>query len=780
MKSTPTLDRISSQPNVTRKLLGLAVAGALGIGANAFAQDTRDEAENAMLEEVIVTATRREESLMDVPLSVTAFSGEELELVAANDITYVAQTTPNVTLEVSRGTNSTLSAFIRGVGQQDPVVGFESGVGLYIDDVYLARPQAGVLDIYDVERIEVLRGPQGTLYGRNTIGGAIKYVTRRLSDEPEFKARMEVGSYSQLDVVLTGSIPLGDTFRIGGSVANLTRDGFGDNLYNGRENYNKDLFGYRFSAEWEPTDSLFIRLSTDSIEDDSDPKQGYRVYPGAFSGLPVLDDIYDTRANLDNPRQSVEADGVTLLVEWDLGSAWQLRSITADREDTTWTPIDFDSLPVVDMDAPALYDNEQFSSELQFLYSGDRLNGAIGAFYMDAEAFNAFDVILGQTGDLIGLPGLAGYTEGQVKTDTWSIFADFTWQLADHWDLSLGGRYTEDKRTSRVLRQNKIGGTSPLFGGSSIPISTSSDFQGSATFDKFTPRVSLSWKPNADHNVYGTYSEGFKGGSFDPRGQTSLTPDFDGDGMVSDDEIYNFMLFQPEEVESIEFGWKATLLGGRMTSAVAVFFTDYTNVQIPGSLTYDSDGDGIEDAFAGITTNAAKATINGAEWEGQAILADGLGASDSQLRFSWSLGYLDGEFDEYIDPFGQDVADERVIQNTPEWTGSGTLSYDLPVDWFARSGNLGFYLTAAYRGEHSQFEEPTADLDQDAYTLWNLSIVWTDDSGHWQAGLHGKNLTDEEYIVAGYYFPTFGLENNTTVFYGNPRQISATLQYRFF
>jgi iron complex outermembrane recepter protein len=144
--------------------------------------------------DIVVTARRREERLIDVPLSVTAFTGEALLQQGIQDLTQIGQQVPNITLEVSRGTNTTLTAFIRGVGQQDPVAGFEAGVGLYIDDVYLNRPQAAVLDIYDVERIEVLRGPQGTLYGRNTIGGAIKYVTAPLPDETRLKVRGTYGS----------------------------------------------------------------------------------------------------------------------------------------------------------------------------------------------------------------------------------------------------------------------------------------------------------------------------------------------------------------------------------------------------------------------------------------------------------------------------------------------------------------------------------------------------------------------------------------------------------
>jgi iron complex outermembrane receptor protein len=218
--------------------LGTALA-ALAVAAPAFAQDqpTPDQAANAPAtgdadEVITVTARRRAENLIDVPIAVTAFSGEALERQGASDITDLNDTTPNVTLETSRGTNTTLTAFIRGVGQQDPVAGFEAGVGLYLDDVYLNRPQAAVLDIYDVERIEVLRGPQGTLYGRNTIGGAIKYVTRRLSDRPSLRVRANLGTDEQADLIVSASTPISDQVRIGASAARLSRGGFGENLNN--------------------------------------------------------------------------------------------------------------------------------------------------------------------------------------------------------------------------------------------------------------------------------------------------------------------------------------------------------------------------------------------------------------------------------------------------------------------------------------------------------------------------------------------------------------------
>ena len=749
----------------------IAATFATGGAGTASAQSTA--AQPGEIEEITVTARRREEAIQDVPLSITAISGERLALTGAENIIDIGQVSPNVTLEVSRGTNTTLTAFIRGVGQQDPVAGFEAGVGIYIDDVYLNRPQAAVLDIYDVERIEVLRGPQGTLYGRNTIGGAIKYVTKRLPDTPELKVKGSIGSYNQVDTIVTASAPLSDTFRIGGSIARLTRDGFGDNLIvPGLENYNKDVLGARLSMEWTPTDALFLRFAADYVDDDSDPRQGHRLTVGNVSGAPILDDVFDTRAGLTNPEQSVEASGVSLTADWQLNDRFALKNIVAYREDESWSPIDFDSLPAADLDVPVVYENDQFSEELQLLYTGDRLSGIVGAYYLDAYALNAFDVILGLTGDVLNLPGLNAFTLSDVETTTWSLFADFTYDLTDTVSVSLGGRYTADERSSTVLRQTMIGGTSTWFGGTAVPIATTSDFNGSEEFTEFTPKVSVSWRPVEEQHVYVTYSEGFKGGSFDPRGLTTATPDLDGDGDIDQADIFEFMIFHPETVSSWEVGLKSSWLDDRVTSSIALFRSDYEDVQIPGSVGFDSDGDGVVDSFAGITSNAADADINGIELEGSARLAE-------PLSFAWSVGYMDAEFNEFIDAFGVDVADQRVFQNTPEWTASGAMTWARDLTVFDRSGVLSVVGSVSYRSEASQFEAPNEFLDQEGFSLWDLSVVWEDDSGHWRGGIHGKNLTDEEYKVAGYFFPTLGLESTITAFYGNPRTVTATVEYRF-
>ena len=755
----------------------LAMAG--GLAVPAMAQDAPPAAE-ALQEggEIIVTARRREERLVDVPIAVTTFSGDQLAKSGAIDVTEIAQTTPNVTLEPSRGTNSTLSAFIRGIGQQDPVSGFEQGVGIYLDDVYLNRPQAAVLDIYDVQRIEVLRGPQGTLYGRNTIGGAVKYVTKPLSDEPYLKVRATYGTYDQADAVVTASAPISDLVRVGGSVARLSRGGFGKNLTTGEDNYNKDIWAARGTFELgghgEP---VLIRISGDYTKDNSNARGGHRLIPGYTSGTPVLDDVYDTRGGLIDPEQYVEAYGFSINATAELSDAVTLRSISAWRKDDSASPIDFDALPAVDLDVPAYYRNEQTSQEFQLLYDdGGMFQGMIGAYYLSAKADTQFDVRLFTT-----FPGFTAFTQADVDTETFAIFSDVTLDFTDQISLALGGRYTWDERKANILRQNYLGGGSPVFGGLGVPFGApSTDFSGKATFKKFTPRASLSYKPTPDHNIYASFSQGFKGGGFDPRGVGVNAPDLNGDGIRQDSEVADYLSFRPESVDSYEIGYKGNLFNGGLYVAVAAFHMDYNDVQIPGSQGCTVDGIA---TFCGVITNAGKAKIDGVELETNARIARDLAAMGDRLSFTGSLGYINARYKEYITNSATgpvDVADQREIQNTPKWTGSATLAYETPVG----DGDLSFSSTVSYRSKTYQFEVPNPYIDQKGYALVDASLVYTAPGGLWSLGVHGKNLFDKQYKTSGYSFvapdgagglvPTLGTEGTLTAFYGNPRQVFVT------
>ena len=765
-----------------RALLFAGCAGMASFAMPAYAQDVATDDAASTTEEdgvIIVTARRREERLIDVPLSVTALTGESLAQQGIQDLTQIAQQVPNITLEVSRGTNTTLTAFIRGVGQQDPVAGFEAGVGLYVDDVYLNRPQAAVLDVYDVERIEVLRGPQGTLYGRNTIGGAIKYVTAELPDDTSVKIRGTYGSYDQADLIVTASTPITDNLKIGASGARLSRGGFGRNLTLGTENYNKDVWAARGTIEFD-SGAVFVRLSGDYVKDNSEARQGHRLIPSLQTNQPVLNDVFDTRAGLNIVDQEVEAYGGALNVAIELSDTLTFKSITGYREDKSTTPIDFDSLAAVDLDVPAIYNNDQFSQELQLLYEGDKLSGVLGFYYLDANAFTAFDVALFTT-----VAGLTAQTLGDVNTETWSVFGDFTYDLTDTISVSVGGRYTNDKRTSQVLRTTFIGGFSNLFGGAGTPIAVTSNFNGSRTFEDFNPRASISWQPDANNNVYFTYSQGFKGGGFDPRGQTTACRNPRG-GACSPDEVFDFLAFDPETVDSYELGYKASLLDNRLNISIAGFLGQYDNVQIPGSVGFDANGDGVNESFIGITSNAASADVNGIEFEGNALVGKDFAGDGSRFSVNWSLGVIDAKFNTFIDAFGRDVADQRVFQNTPDITAHMGFNMGLPV----ASGMLDIIGLASLRSDASQFEVPNRFLDQDGFVLVDASIVYTSDSGLYSIGVHGKNLFDKEYIVAGYNFvaggvggapfvSTLGREGTLTGFYGDPRRVFVTAQINF-
>ena len=798
---------MSYRTAATRALL--LAGAALFAAAPGWAQNTEQTAAEAKAAnpqaaepagddgDIIVTARRRVESLQDVPIAVTAYSGEQLERTAAIDITDIGDTTPNVTLEASRGTNSTLTAFIRGIGQQDPVAGFEQGVGIYLDDVYLNRPQGAVLDIYDVERIEVLRGPQGTLYGRNTIGGAIKYVTRRLPNEVAANLRGTVGTYGQFDAVASASVPVGELFRVGASVARLTRDGFGTNFTTGDDNYDKDVIAGRISAEAGSEETALIRLSADYTKDRSNTRGGHRLITSLRSGQPVLSNEFNSRGALLDPTQKVVSKGVAAHASIGITDDLLFKSITAYRKDDSSTPIDFDALAQIDVDVPAVYRNKQFSQEFQLAYDRGPLSGLVGAYYLNADAFTAFDVRLYTANAL--LPGLTALTQGDVGTKTWAVFGDFSYDISDQLSVSLGGRYTNDKRDASVLRRTTILGGSPEFGGAAgfgngigFPAATNgitSNFNGKRKDTAFTPRASVSFKPNDDHHLYASWSKGFKGGGFDPRGQSTAAADTDGDGVRSPDEIYEFMAFDPEKVTSYELGWKASFLDKRVFTSLALFHSNYNDMQIPGSVGCFVGG---TQSFCGITTNAAKARIRGVELEGTARLFGNPGSQ--RLNFGWSLGYLDADFKEYIDARGIDVADNRRIQNTPKWTGSGTLAYTAPL----YEGELNLSSTLSYRSKSQQFELRTPMLDQGGFALLDASAVYDLPGGHWTLGLHGKNLTDKRYITAGYnflaqnpdtgeflrtasgaYIPTLGVEGVLTGYYGNPRQILLTVGYKF-
>lgn len=724
----------------------LAGAAWSAMSVQALAQQPAT-AQDDIVEEVIVTARRREETLQGVPVAVTALGEERLEQTGATDITALQQQTPNATVQVARGSNSTLISFIRGVGQQDPLWGFEPGVGLYIDDVYVARPQGAVLDIFDINRIEVLRGPQGTLYGRNTIGGAIKYVTNRLGQDPDFEAAVTLGSYRQADVVVSGDAPITDTISVGGAFARYTRDGFGENTNLGEDQYNRDVTAWRLSTEWTPTADLFFRLAYDRVEDDSNPRHGHREVPSTVGGFLPPADVYDTQAGITG-EQRVVTEGLSLTGEWFVNDWLTLRSITAQRRGDTATVIDFDQTPVPYLDVPAIYSDNQFSQEVQALFEGGRWSGVAGIYYLDSTAAGVFDTIAGNLGVAIA-------AAGSVDTTSWSVFGDFSYDVTDRLEVSVGGRWTQDDKTGDVYRAFFLGATrSPLTGGTPRPVfATRTDYTASETFERFTPRLSVSYDFSDDLSGYASYSQGFKSGGWDMRGDAFLTP-----------QTVNG--YDPEIVDTFEIGLKGTL-ADRVRFASAVFYSAYEDQQITSQVVATLPATGI----ASIVDNVGSSTIYGAEFEATAFISENLTAF-------LSYGYLHAEFDEFItfvtgSPV--DISDTRVFQNSPEHSVYLGATWTQPLF----QGELAVTPSLSYRSDYHLFEARDPILDQDAYTLVDLAAIWDSPNGHWSVGFNGRNLTDERYRVGGYSFPGATFNNSISAFYGPPRTFSVTLTARY-
>jgi len=745
-----------SNPARLALLLASVCAAPFALCAPAFAQDEAAVSED---EEITVTARRREENLQDVPIAITVQTEEQLDQRGADNITVLQQTTPNATVQVARGSNSTLIAFIRGVGQQDPLWGFEGGVGLYVDDVYIARPQAAVLDIFDINRIEVLRGPQGTLYGRNTVGGAVRYVTNELDmEDAHLRARLNFGSYNQGDFIISGSTPIGENFAIGGALALYVRDGYGENQFTGAEHYNKDVDAYRVSARWEPTNDLSIRFSADGVDDDSNPRNGYRLasFPAGGPSYNPPGSVYDTRAGAGDENH-VSTRGEALHIDYEINDAITLRSITAHREGHTNGTIDFDNTEFPTLDIPAYYSDDQLTQEFQLLFNLDRIQGVAGLYYLDGTAEGAFDTVLGGLNTTI-------FTQGSVDTESLAAFADVSLDITESLALSVGARWTRDEKTGTVYRQNYTGIRSPFFGNAAaVPGLVRTNYTNSRDFEEVTPRISLTWEASDDLTLYTSYSQGFKSGGFDMRGDAVFTPD-------------TVNGYDPEFVDTYEVGFHSSFWQGRINLSGAVFQSEYTDMQITRQEPTTLGG------IASFVDNAASADIFGAELEGRLRFTDNFTAS-------FAIGYIDGEFNEYrsntvvanpapppatiVVPI--DLSGSAALQNTPDLTASAGFTYTFGL----ANGQIAISPSVAYRGDSQMFEFATPALDQEAYTLYNASITWTSENDRFRLGLHGLNLTDEEYRVGGYNFPGATFGNSIIGFYGPPQTITGSVEVRF-
>jgi iron complex outermembrane receptor protein len=731
--------------------LSLAIAALLALSAtSAVAEpDAADpnpqkgekavDADATSLEGITVTARRREETLQDVPVAVTALSARTLETLNVQDLGDLQGNVPNLTIHDARGSNSTITAYIRGVGQADPTWGSDPGVGIYLDDVYIARPQGALLDVFDIQRIEVLRGPQGTLYGKNTIGGAIKYVSKPLPTQTEGYAEADVGNEGRRNVkfALGGAADDG-VWRGRVAYASLHNGGYGENLRDGDPVSNQNTNAGRASLGFFPKDvPLDIQFSADTVHDNSDPRGAKRLAINKFdpAKTPPNDSDYDVQSGMPSVN-STHLAGEAMTINWFPSTAWTFKSITAHRQSNTTTNIDFDTLPVPLADVSAYYHDRQNSQEFQATYSGDNgTGGVVGLYYFDGLAggniFNNF----------FGL--VFGVTGGTVFTKSYAGFTDWSWQLAQGWSLSLGGRYTNEQKHAVVDNYSTTDGTFL------VPKATTASFDKSLTSNNFSPRISLQYQLSENTNLYTSLARGFKSGGYNIRANTAAVPD-------------SAHPIKDEVLDTLELGSKSNFDDGRFSLNAAMFYTRYRNVQLSVFTSYTLPNG--TSGFFGDFTNAGKAHAYGLE-----------------LEFAWrpvehwslvgNLAGLHTEFDEY-NSGGVNIADQKRFNAAPNGQAALNIEYAAPVsfggDIRARVGYT--YQTKVY---------PTTDLSpviaQPSYGLLGAGVIWNRDE-HWSFALQGSNLTDKSYRTDGYNIPALGV---LTGFYGAPRLVFGSAKYSF-
>lgn len=779
-------NRSTLQQKFHRSLCAIAVTGALFHVPLAFAQSTNDTDEQMSdaitaepkkgLERIEVTARRTVENLQEVPVAITSVSGDDLQERGIFVLTELQQFSPNTTLQTSRGTNNTLTAFIRGLGQQDPLWGYEPGVGIYVDDVYIARPQGAVLDLLNVQRIEVLRGPQGTLYGKNTIGGAVKYVTKEMSGDSELNVEGTVGSYNQRDVRVIGQYPLiADSLYLGFGYADLTRDGFGEYLISALpdqdlENYNKDLWAARVSLEYHASDDLFFRVAWDKTEDTSNARGGYRLIPSLLTDAPVPNSVFDSYTSLPTWNK-VELEGLSWLARYDFSESLELKYIGSYRKSDSPTNIDFDSTPLPIFDVPAEYRDNNHTHEFQANYSAENLTVVSGLYFYDGESCGNFDAILGVLGQSLGASGLTREVTGCNNSESWAVYAQANYQLNDQWSFSLGGRYTDERREAFVNNGLVFANVYPrtgwidgyvrpdgMFPGNNlVPQVLGTDTNGDGILDapasqswgRFTPRLGVEYFYSSDVMLFASFSQGFKSGTFNPRATIN-------EGGVA-----------PEMVDNFELGMKSDLTDDLRLN-LTYFQYDHRDRQYIGIIGDINDPTALNQQL----TNAAETSAKGLEVEMKYLLTE-------NLTLDLAYGYINFKIDE-----NNAVPPLIGAANTPENTLNLALNYLLETDIGTFVFNTNYY----YRDDYLLFE--TSDLlVQDAYGMLNFSVMWESLDGHWYAAFHGKNLTDEEYLVGGYDFvtrnpdgsfgPGLGGDTTLTGYFGDPRTFHLTVGYRF-
>jgi iron complex outermembrane recepter protein len=783
---------------------------------------------NGGLEEVVVTARRRTEQLQDVPLTVTAVTAESIQDYNVQNLADLTSFVPNMKISQDRATSSTINVYIRGVGQSDPLWGFQPGVGVYVDDVYLARPQAALLDVLDVDRLEVLSGPQGTLYGRNTIAGAIKYVTRDIAGPATLTASATGGNYDTRNFKFMGSLPvIPDHVYFGLSLASLRHDGYGEVVAQpdvavqppqsplGVALSNKDILVGRANLTITWGESSKLKLVADDILDNSNASGGQRLndylngevsvlslpllgipaLPFVTPNAPPLSNPFDMYDNMPADRDFFHRQGFSGTYTQNLTSELSLKLVGAYYEGHGEQFINFSQTAQNLFDVAGQYHDQQSSGEMQLSFTNDLVKAVGGVFYMDSNACGVYNADIG-TLPLLGIPALDTYITELVSgcdlTKSTAVYGDTSWKLTDQLNLDAGLRWTEDKITAQVFQEDYVGppvepgmifGTPEQAPPGLISTGVVTDYTGERSFTHLDPRLGFDYHFTKNVMGYFTYSRGFKSGGFDMRGNAVLTP--------STTEGYD-----AEVANNYELGLKSTLLDNTLLLNLAVFYDPYTDAQIQlGEVTINSAG---LPANVTYTTNAGKQINQGAELQT-------VWRPIRPLTVALNVGYLDSYYEHYVVPCdifphspqitpgctpgvaSVDLSSSQSPLNAPHWTVSEYQSYT----WDFAAGSLMARAGVDYRSYAKTATTINAwtATDQPGYAVVNAGLAFMSNDGHWRVSLDGRNLANKYYRVAGYEFgppplasaPLYSFVGGVSEigYYGPPRTWELTLQYHF-
>lgn len=734
------------------------------------------------LEEIIVTARKRSEDLQETPISITAISGEALESRGYGNLSDIAQTTPSLVFIQSSaisGSSAAAAVFLRGIGQLDFAMFTDPGVGIYLDGAYIARSVGSVLNFIDVDHVEVLRGPQGTLFGRNTIGGAINVVTRLPGDELQGSATLTTGSHDR--VMLKGSVdvPLSDTVHSSFSGFFHQRDGYVTNPDTGTQFGDDDASGARAQVQWTASEEFTALLALDGTRqrESSAPNvmiassgtgylnvQGVKRPPGAgnttaaytlnsrLGGICATDpdstracygaawEPGDTTTNYATGFNGSAIDilGASLTLDWDRAGWPKLKSVSSYRRLSTDYAIDIDNTPF-DLAATQWNDRQwQVSQELQFsgVVGADRFNWLLGLYYFKEDGQEHY----------YNFNSGAASSDAQIYliTADKAAFGEATWNITSRLHLSAGLRFTAEEKRFRTDSFVVAPAPAPIVG---LRLVGDNSWQ-TEKFNELTPRVTLSADVTDSLMTYLTYSKGFKSGGFNGR---YATANVNGSFVIFPEPVQ----FDPEYVKLYEAGVKFATR--RLRINTSLFQSDYTDIQVtfrPNLL-----------LPLNVIGNAAEARIRGAESEVTFI-------PFGNLQLEGGVSYLDAKYTA-LDSRAQGITLAHHLVETPEWSGNLSASYGFTlqagstltprVDWSYRSKvyHDGLNSTAAI---------------QPAYDVLNASVIWLTHDSRWQVMAGVTNLTDERYLTQAALSPSSGVALGA---YGRPREWFASLKREF-